>query len=246
MKGLLFREFYLGRKYYLLSSLMFLLVMTLSLMMNLSLICGNLSRLSENSVFQIDENAFTIMKFLPCLVIFISFCTDGGVTFSDYNTNWLKYCSTTPMSHKKIVGVKFIAKLITLVIAFVLSLIYTAVLGGITSTSLSFSAIKNLIILFTLAVLFSSIFLTLSIIYKDKNAVAVRMVGIFAALYIPCMFYMVKLMNNAADDDIFQSTVIPGFDNLRRILLPLSPVIIILSAVVGYIISVRFMKRREN
>lgn len=246
MKGLLFREFYLGRKYYLLSSLMFLLVMMISLLINLSLICGNLSRLSEDSVFQINENACTIVTILPCLVIFISFCTDGGVTFSDCETNWLKYCCTTPMPEKKFVGVKFTAKIITLVIALVLSVIYTAILGGITDNPLNLSAFKNIIILFDLAVLFSSIFLTLSIRYKNKNSVTMRFVGIFAALYIPCMFYMVTLMNNASDDDVFQSIVIPCFENLRKILLPISPIIIIVPVCVCYVLSVRFMKRREN
>ena len=246
MKGLLLREFYLGRKYYILSLLMFLLVMTISLLVNLSTICGNLSRLPEDSVFQINENALTMLKILPYLVIFISFCTDGGVTFSDYKTNWMKYCGTTPMSEKKIVIVKFAAKMITLAAAFILCIIYTAVLGGITSTRFTFSAFKNLFMIFSLAVLFSYIFLTLSIGYKDKNAVTIRLIAIFAALYIPCMIYMVTFMNNSSEEDVFSGVVMPLIDKFKSIVFPLSPVIIILSVAVCYLLSVRFMKRREN
>ena len=246
MKGLLFREFYLGRKYYMMSLLMFLLVMTISLLTNLSLICGNLSRLSEDSIFQVNENALTIMTILPCLVIFISFCTDGGVTFSDYNTHWLKYCGTTPMSERKIVTVKFTAKIISLVTAFILSLIYTVILGAITGDRFSFSAFKNLFIIFTFAVVFSSIFIMLSIDCKDKNAVTKRLVAIFAALYVPTMIYVITLMNNSAEEDIFQGVVMPAVDKIKNILFPLSPVIITVSVAVCYAMSIRFLKRREN
>lgn len=247
MKGLLFREFYLGRKYYLLSFAMYLLIAVMSILVNLSMICGNLSRLSEDSIFQINENASTILKILPCIVIFLSFCTDGGVLFSDYKTSWIKYCCTTPILEKQLVKVKFTAKIISLAAALILSIAYLLILEGITGNDFPFSTFKNIVILFSFSVIVSSIFLMLSIRYKDKNAVAIRLIGIFAVLYIPTMAYMVKMMNQAqGDDDIFQNIIIEGFEKIRNILFPISPLLMIAAVAACYIFSVRFMKRREN
>ena len=102
MKGLLFREFYLGRKYYGLSLLIFFLVAALSILVRLSMLYGNLSLSSEESFLHIDDTAKNILTALPCIVIFITLCTDAGVVFSDFNSGWLRFCSTTPLSEKKI------------------------------------------------------------------------------------------------------------------------------------------------
>ncbi len=246
MKGLLFREFYLARKYYLLSAAMFFLVALMSILVNLSMICGNLSRLSEDSLFQINDNAVTILTILPCLVVFISFCTDGGVTFSDYETNWIKYSFTTPLLEKQTVKVKFTANIISMAAAFVLSLCYLIILGGVTGSGISFNDFKNLLILLTFAIIISCLFLAFSIRYKNKNAVALRLIGIAAAVYIPCMAYVYYLMSNAENDDIFESVIISGIEKIKSIVFPIAPLLMIAGVAACYLFSVHSLRRREN
>ncbi len=256
MKGLLFREFWLGRKYYSLSLIMFLLTAVISILVRLSMLYGNLAHVSEDTLFRIDRNASEIMTFLPCIVIFISFCVDGGVIFSDYSTSWFKYCSTTPLIEKKIIKIKFLSKGISMLTAFVLSLVYIAVICGVSGNAFTFDTFKSLIFLLTLGIAVSVLYLTLSVKFKDKNTVTIILFGIFTVLCIPVTAYTVRLntMNigtsaSVTDDessDYIREMAIQKLGEIRDIVFPMSPIIILAAVAVGYVLSVRFLKRREN
>lgn len=254
MKGLIFREFYLARKYYILSFMVFLIISLLGILTRLSMIFGNLSSMSPETFADLDKQTLPVFTYLPAVILMISVCTDGGVTYSDYLSKWLTYCQCSPLKEIKTVTVKFICKTILLFSAIVLSTINAVIVKGITGNSFGTKTFLNLSLIATLGIIFSSLIIPMSYKYKTKNAVTVRLVGIFAVVSVPIGFLTYhKITKYAAIDaggngteNLIEEIIIKRYEEILSRFSFLMPIIIITALTISFICSVNILRRRDN
>lgn len=256
MKHLLYKEFYLGRKYYITSLLLFLIVSLMGILIRISMKCGNLANLSAETFNSLDSATFTVFTYLPSVILFISSCTDGGVIFSDYNTKWAIFCYTAPISEKKTVGIKFIAKIIILTAALILGVTNAIIIGMVADKPIDGNVILNILVLFSVTVIFSSVIIVCSMKLKSKNAVGIFIFLIISVISIPIIIkgfnYLDEIytayggLDETAQNELIMQLVTGKYTEIRNILAPLLPVIIVVFPTIAFICSIKIMKRREN
>lgn len=254
MKGLLFREFYLARKYYILSFALFIIISLLGILVRLSIIFGNLSSISPDRFTELDSQTLPIFTYLPTVILIISACTDGGVTYSDYASKWATYIQSCPVKESKTVAVKFIFKIMTLLICTVFGTINAVIIHKIAGENFRVTTFLNLSVIVTLGIVFSSIIIPLSYKYKTKNAVTARLVGFFAIISVPVGIFTYKLIdkyNNIASDvneseNIIGTIFMQRYEEILNHFSFLIPVIVASAIAVSFICSVNILRRREN
>ncbi len=254
MKGLIYKDFYLGRKFFLFSFLFFFITALLFVLIRLSMICGNLA----HGILTKDEmdNIKTFSLYVPCLVLFIPFCTDGGVIFSDYTSKWHRFCYSTSLSDTSIVSSKYIAVLIRLTFSFIISILYNLLMCAFTGDAFRPEIIAYLYMIFTAAAAFSSLYTALSFFLKNKNSVSMTMFAIITVILIPFTFQLMnkakeKLQNEAIptdnETDVYVILAVGEMlENVKNTIITFSPLIIIGFAAVGFFASLTALKRREN
>lgn len=256
MRGLIYRELYLARKNYIFGMVSYLMFLLFGVLVRISMLHGNLAKLSEDTYNSVDKSTYYIFTFLPALLLFFALMGEGGVIVSDYKSKWNLYSYTLPVSEKKQAAVKYCIKAAAMFISLLLSIINAAVIGALCGKGLDIRMIKYILVIMFVVTVISCAATPMYVKYRSSNAVTLRIIGVCIALYaiviVSIIKYMQSFMNNHSDmdpDAVMELFVHDFFESackFKDMFVAVIPVIIVAAFALGFYFTVRLLKRREK
>lgn len=246
MKRLLYKDLIISRKFYIMAFIYCMLFATCAFLVRLSMSCGNISN-NEEALYSLKNNLW-ILQYTPCVCMMISFANDGGAMYSDINSGWLRFCSTTALREETVVISKMLSRFISVTAAYVFGYIYLlifSIVGGDYIT-LEIAAGLTSVYVVSLILSFSNI-MTVFIIKKKQmvQLIAVVIVGVVSTVFSWVLMAKIDTLQATKEVDLllFLKSEI---EKIKPYILPV--LIAVLAAVVfiSYVVSVKMLKRREN
>ncbi len=262
MKGLIYRELYLARKQYLLSSLVLVLFLLLLYLVELSIQCGNLAKLDAATLQGVKSTVYNIgMYFTP--VICASFLSEGTVPVADYKSRWRGFSYTLPISEMQYTAVKFSIKLLVLALGFSVSLANAAALSAMSDCSLKWNAVRTILLILTVCTwYFITIQTPIAVRFRsDKDLTRFQGMStlVVVVLYFVCGIWLASRMvevekSSSAQDELelseqmmqIMNPILETVLDVYETLLDLAPLLLILAVLLGFALTVLQFKRREN
>ena len=255
MRGLIYKEFKLNRKFY--SSFMGMAIMfgLLGFLVVLSSICGNLKNFAADNkdLFGFIVSVLTYMPF--AMAVFSVFGVVHSV-FSDFKTNWTYYSYTLPTKPMVTVGTRYAAGTITLAVCSIGSMIYSYILAAVAGTELSETLIKNLVAITVIVFVVLAFCLPVAIGLKDIKKLG--LVGMIAFILLTVVegIDMIKMVDEKSKDgtlstytaedeaagELMEQKIFAVRDILADYWFIIIPVVLIISL----LISVKLYQRREK
>lgn len=250
MKGMIYRELYLARKTYIVGGIAVVLFVLLGVLIRLSLFYGNLAELEEEAFEFVDLVSYYAFSYLPLVLLGIACSGDGGVILSDYRSKWCLYSYTLPMKEQNQAMVKFVIKVGFLLLTFLLGIGNLALFAGLSGRSIESGSMQLLLIVIMLVGVISAAVTPMTIRYKSANAVIIRIVIAVILVWIVLAFRMTSIVASLTADNLISADAVVDmlFEKLigfRNVLAMLAPVLLLLALVLGYLATVRQLKKRE-
>ena len=247
MKGLLFKEFYLTRKTYLGFLGLFIGVASLCALTALSMICGNLQETAMKSP-EIVDSYFQMFTYIPLLALMFAVQAVETSVYMDYASGWMKYSYSTALSMKKVIGVRYLAGFIILVISMVLGFANAGLIGLILNKTITADMVKNILLIGIMGTVFMFIDIPMALKFKTAQKVQNLEGTVFLVGYIVIVgFFFLKMadMNEDMSEQYLKSILAKAMD-IRDILLPLCPILLLVLFALSFWTSVRLYQRREK
>jgi hypothetical protein len=234
VKGLLYKEWCLGKRLFVGFLLLAVLFSVLGILVSLSLQFGNLK--GE------DDTFVRIFFYVPYLILLFSADICLQSVYRDYASGWMNYSYTMPMPCAQAVGARYLTGALLFGFSFVYNLVYSAILGSVSTISYQAEDRKNQVILLAVACLVFCFFLPLAFHFRTGRSVTTIAVGILAVAYTGLGVVMMILVENGANfSEILQKA--ESLQNKGMIVcLPAAAVGIALS----FRCSCRIFERREK
>jgi hypothetical protein len=191
VKGLLYKEWCLGKRLFVGFLLLAVLFSVLGILVSLSLQFGNLKGG--------DDTFVRIFFYVPYLILLFSADICLQSVYRDYASGWMNYSYTMPMPCAKAVGARYLTGALLFVFSFVYNLLYSAILGSVSTISYQAEDMKNQVILLAVACLVLGVFLPLAFHFQTGRSVTAIAVGILAVTYTGSGAVMMILVENGAN-----------------------------------------------
>ena len=251
MRGLIYRELYLGRKVYITGILTVVLFIFFGTLIRLSMLYGNLADLEEETYYTIDLMSYYVFSYFPVALLFATFAGDGGVSISDYKSKWCLFTYSLPITEQQLAKVKFTIKVGFMLLSFLFGIGNLALFAALGGRTVDGNSMKILLIIMMFVSVVSAVVTPLTLKYKSEKAVYLRMGIVAFLLYIGLGLSLGKWMMNfqkehplMMPDDIVD-TIMEWLARWRDILAVLSPFVTIIVLFLGYLLTVRQLKKRE-
>lgn len=248
MRGLIYKEFYLGRKTYLAFFALTVLFTILGILVCVSMICGNLQEAvaKDHSMKAYYAEIFT---YVPYLLFLCSVTGSNQSIFRDYEAKWMTYSYTLPTEGKVAVGVRYLAGLIIMAAGFLYGLVNAGIISVLTEIPVTTEVVKNMVVILLAACVCYAWMVPLAMKYKTANAVAVRVIlvgAVFYAIFVVMMIY-IELQGEEVANRFYDSLFHIGtYTGVRDGVFLFSPLLMIAVLGFSYYISVRVYQRREK
>jgi hypothetical protein len=234
VKGLLYKEWCLGKRLFVGFLLLAVLFSVLGILVSLSLQFGNLK--GE------DDTFVRLFFYVPYLILLFSADICLQSVYRDYASGWMNYSYTMPMSCAQAVGARYLTGALLFGFSFVYNLVYSVILGSVSTISYQAEDMKNQVILLAVACLVFGVFLPLAFHFQTGRSVSAIAVGILAVAYTGAGVVMMILVENGAN----LSEVLQKAESLQNkgmiVCMPAAAVGIALS----FRCSCRIFERREK
>ena len=246
MKGLIYKDFVLSKKYYIMAFIYSFMFALIAALVRLSMICGNLAH-DEEVLNSLGRNIY-VLRYIPCLVFLFAFSVDGGALYSDFNCKWVRFCNTTSLKEKNITAAKMLSITISETVAFIISLIYVTIFGGIGGSIPDLGILRNLTAMYLIVLGVSFVNIALCYAFMKKQTVELIFTAVGSIVGIVFSFLMILKLNtiDTSEDfdllDFFRSE----YGWIKVYLLPIALAFVTIMAVVCYYVSVKVLQRREN
>ncbi len=245
MKGLLYKNYLVTRKFYLIALLFFCIMALFMILIRLSMICGNISHDPE-TVEELSRTMW-IFRYMPCSVILLSFSGYEGTVFTDLEAGWTKFSRTTSLSPYKIVGAYFLSKGIVLMVAYILCLLYLVIFCLSFGDEISLHYIGHITALFFLglAIQYYNL-LCYMFVNKAQTAQTIQaLTGIIVAAVFNFYIYA-KIDELQENPDIgLLEWLAQQFAPLKEHFFLISLLCAVIFTVGGYFLSVKGLERRK-
>ena len=248
MKGLVYKEFYLGKKNLLTFVIVTIMFAVLGVLVCLSMNFGNLHKLADGEGMR--SYYAKIFFYVPYLILLLSTETCINSVFRDYSISWMDYSYTLPLSGKKTIGAKYIFLGGISLAALVFGIIYSALISDLSGVDYSFKVLKIQFIIFVVAFLANAMMLALAYLVRTKNRMVTIEVIFFAILYLAFGAIAVwgeeKYGLDESGNSIFGNIIKEKLQNIGDIIGPVIPVIVIGWMIVWFFAATRIYLRREK
>lgn len=260
MGSLIYRELYIGRKFYITNILVVLLFILMCSLVRLSMLYGNLAHLDNETFELIDTITYYAFTYIVAYGAF-SILDDPGVILSDYRSNWRIFSYSLPVSPAKRVLVKYIIKLGAFCTAMLLSIINGCIIAAFAGRDFGTDQILNFFLLVNFWLIVD--LLRAPMMLRARSEKGFQMSGmagyfiVMAAIMFPVLGKVTMLMaeiameseqNELSDDDamfIMQQRMTEFLGDLHNRVLVWMPLLTVAIIAVGFIICVQILKRRE-
>ena len=258
MKGLVFRELYLGRKNILLTTLVWIMFVIIGILIRLSMLYGNMAKLPLEDLVRTETVICNAFIYAPILVLMSANMVLSLNTFSDYTTKWALFGYASPVSEYRYIGAKFLLMGGISFAAFMLNLVNTFVMCTLCDRRFDSNLVLSLLCVVMCMIFLFTVGLILVYKFRSKKKLSVFF-GITAVVIyggiIGGMFYLAgrfeRLYPNMSNDqrsEIMDKYLINFAGKLKHFFtdkIPLFPFVFIAVMVVLYFVCVKVMKRRE-
>ena len=247
MKGLLFKEFYLTRKTYLGFLGVFIGMSSLCILAALSMICGNLQGIMTESPEVVNEY-FQMFVYAPFAISVFSVAVGEDSVFKDYASGWMQYCYTSPVPAVKIVGVRYVTVVIIAVVSLVLGLGSAGIVSLILDEPITAGILKNMLVILMVAIGYSFLDIPLALRFKTAQAVQSKVGIAFIIVYIVAFGWFFKKTEQLKGEayDQYMADMMEKTANIRDMLIPFAPIVMLLLFAVSFTISIKLYQRREK
>ena len=247
MKGLLFKEFYLTRKTYLGLLGVFLGMALLCILAALSMICGNLQDIMTEFPEEVN-GYFQMFVYAPFAVSVFSVAVGEDSVFKDYTSGWMQYCYTSPVPAAKMVGVRYLTVVIIAIASLVLGLGSAGIVSLILDEPITGGILKNMLVILMVAIGYSFLDIPLALRFKTAQAVQSKVGVAFIIIYIVAFGWFFKKSEQLKGEalDQYMADMMEKAVNIRDMLLPLAPIIMLVLFAVSFTISIKLYQRREK
>ncbi len=243
MKGLLYKEWCLGKKTFALFLTLSMLFTVLGILVFLSTMCGNLKTWPENDPESIKVFAITFTYVPYILMLFAATAVNQGI-FDDYESGWMKYSYTMPKKPIAIVGAKYAYALIIFVATFVFGLINAMIICLMSKEPFTADIFRNLVVIMVAAVCELAVVTPLAIKLKSGRTLSTIGAVFVMGIYLLGGFIMVELDEKYPDNSM--EIIKNFFDKAMDIIAVCSIPIMIVLLVVSVFASQKLYQRREK
>ena len=247
MKGLLFKEFYLTRKTYLGLGAVFVGVASLCALVCLSMQCGNLQNLPTESPEEVNS-FFQMFIYAPYAILVIAVAACEHSVFTDYASGWMKYSYTLPTPAKRAVGVRYLTGIIIAGASMVLGLCNAGLMSLLLDKSISSDMLKNMLVILLVAIVYIFFDIPLALKYRTAQAVGNRVGTVMIIAYIAIGAYFMQNIGQMSTEmsDQYLADMMTKAANIRDMILPFSPIIMLVLFGISFTISIKLYQRREK
>ncbi len=243
MKGLIYKNYLVTRKYYFMAFIFFIITALFMILIRLSMICGNISHDHET----VDEltRSMWIFRYMPCAVVILGFAGYSEAFFADLNSGWARFSRTTSLSTHKIVGSYFLSKGIVTVFAYIMCLLYLVIFCLSFGDKISLNYIANITSLFCFGAIIQYFNLTLAMFAKKIQTV--QLIAISIALIFPwllCAYIYPKMKELENPDTVLLEWMAQQVEPIKAYIFPVMLLLAVIFTIGGYFISVKGLERR--
>lgn len=245
MKGLIYKEFLISKKYMFLSSLIYVMFYILCLLIRLSMVCGNIAKNPENCEHLL--NNLWIFQYLPVIILAISYVPINTV-YQDNDSGFMRFCWTTSLSGKQIVGPKMLMLFIVQAAAFVIDMIAVAVLCMVGNDPFTLDIVQNTA---TLLLFISDLMLlgmTASFFIKTKKVfetAAVIVLLLVPYAFLPKVIQSFEKYEGRTDIDILDILRIE-FAPVEKYIMPVALAAFVVLALICFFVGSYAVRRRDS
>lgn len=240
LKGLFYREFYLGRKSYLAFGLMTFIMAVMFALILLSFKSGNLALLEDAEETRKDLEQ-TMMYFMTAICSFVSFVGVDTIHL-DFNSKWSGFAFASPVKERVYVGIKYIIMLALNILGLILGVLCGIIFCTIQGTAFTLDNLAVIAWIDTAVIVGGVCFMVFAYLFRDLTKAAFAFSALFLVFLISLMIFYINNSNGKVKLPELMSGV---FESLNSYVF-LAPVIIIGTIFLGFIISLKLFKRRYN
>lgn len=247
MKGLLFKEFYLTRKMYLGFWGVFIGVASLCVLAALSMICGNLQSIWTEFPEEVN-GYFQMFVYAPFAVSVFSVAVGEDSIYKDYASGWMQYSYASPVPAAKMVGVRYLAVVIIAIASLVLGLGSAGIVSLILDEPITAGILKNMLVILMVSIGYSFLDIPLALRFKTAQAVQSKVGIAFIIIYIAAFGWFFKKTEQLKGEafDQYMAEMLEKAADIRDMLLPFTPIIMLALFAVSFTISIKLYQRREK
>ena len=260
LKALIYRELYISRKYYITGILTALLFSVMGILVRLSMLYGNLANLDEEAFELVDTITYYGLTYMISYAAF-NLVDNTDVILSDFRSNWRMFSFTLPVTPVKNILAKYIIKLGAFCFAMVLSTANGAIIGAFSGREFGALQILNFFIFanfWLLVDLFRGPIMLASGTEKGFQMAHWGFIIPMAAIMLPLMSKVTTTMAEIAaeseaealspDQQMFlvQEKMIGSLEELHDKIVVWMPLLTVVLFVLGFLICVQCLKRREK
>lgn len=188
MKGLLFKELYIGKKMIYIGTVIFILIEIMVYVVRFSFIYGNPANPEWLSVDEYTttiinvDMVFTLLTAL-CPIVILSNAVAVSL-YSDFNCKWNTFLYSAPYNEKNIVGLKFAEMVVSWIIGVAVGILFNGIYYA--TFDVSYTGLNMLlgILVSFIGLIIELLYLKMAYKYKSQNAVIIRLIIYFAVPYI--------------------------------------------------------------
>ena len=258
--ALIYRELYISRKYYITNVLVSLIFMVMGILVRLSMLYGNLAGLEEELFNIVDMFTYYGLTYMISYAAF-NLVDNTDVILSDFRSNWRMFSFTLPVTPVKQILAKYIIKLGAFCIAMVISIVNGALMGAFSGRGFGMPQILNFFIFanfWLLVNLFRGPIMLASRTEKGFQTAHWGFIIPMAAIMLPLMSKVTTTMAEigaeseagglTADQQMFliQEKLIGFLTELHDKVVVWMPLLTVVLIVLGFVICVQCLKRRES
>lgn len=180
MKGLLYREIYLGRKRYLIMGMLTFIISVIGILIRISMIHGNMALLDAETYNSVNNTTYYFFTFIPFVILLSSIFASVEVICDDYKYKWNVYCRTTRIKCLKWVMIKCTLAGVISVISFLYGIMYCYLISFIAKRKVPLVIYRYYVVILAVFLVVNSIAMMLAYKYKSINNVVIRIAGVIS------------------------------------------------------------------
>ena len=182
MKGLLYRNFYLGKKTYILHGMIALAMAIFGVLVGISSHYGNLVNYADNNPGSF-ENIIKILMYLPIFMLVIAVQGISQNICADYKEGWMIFEYNLPVKDSVKVGAHYIAGLIIVAVGMGWGTLYMLLVSQISGVELVKGDFVKMLLIGLIGLVQIAFFIPVSLRVKTQKAVTTVLVIIICAVW---------------------------------------------------------------
>ena len=243
MKGLLYKEWLVGKKTFLLFLGMAVLFSVMGILFYLSMFYGNLQDMPKEDPWGVSMFA-KMFCYLPYMLLLFGASVCMKTIYTDYASGFMKYSYTLPVSAAKAVGARYLMIGIVFVGSFLFGMLISGIMCGLSGNAFDAEIMKNLFFILLVGIIIVAAFMPLSLQLKNARTVGTISAVLLLVLYACAGIFLVCYGDRYGDN--FDKFVLDKYQMFRDNVLTISPVLLLVVVVISLKLSMGIYQRRER